>query len=126
MTDRLAQLLQMKKAEMPLAFLSVLFFFCVLCGYYFLRPVRDAMGVSRGMDDLRWLFVVTSLVSLVIVLAFGGVVARMNRRRFIPVAYGFVIVCLILFAGLLVADGASGGGLIGSDSETWHTYRDVR
>lgn len=108
----------MKSAELPLALLAVGFHFCVLCGYFFLRPVRDAMGVSRGMDDLRWLFVVTSLVSLVIVLAFGGVVARTNRRRFIPIAYLFVIVCLLGFSGLLVWDGAAGGGLIGSDAET--------
>ena len=76
------------------------------------------MGVSRGMSDLRWLFVVTSIVSLALVLAFGGVVARTNRRRFIPIAYLFVIVCLLAFSGLLVWDGMAGGGLIGSDTET--------
>ncbi|SVD69249.1 uncharacterized protein METZ01_LOCUS422103, partial [marine metagenome] len=101
--------LNIKKEELPLAFLSVAFFFCVLCGYYFLRPVREAMGVSRGMDELRWLFVGTSIVSLVLVLAFGGVVARMNRRRFIPVAYLFVIGCLLVFSGLLVVDAIAGG-----------------
>jgi AAA family ATP:ADP antiporter len=117
-SDRLAGLLNIRRAELPLAILSAVFFFCVLCGYNFLRPVREAMGVSRGMDDLRWLFAMTSLVSLVLVLAFGGVVARMDRRRFIPVAYGFVIVCLFGFAGLLIADGLRGGGLIGTDTET--------
>ncbi|HCW78470.1 MAG TPA: MFS transporter, partial [Gemmatimonadetes bacterium] len=61
----------MKEGELPLALLAVGFHFCVLCGYFFLRPVRDAMGVSRGMSDLRWLFVVTSIVSLALVLAFG-------------------------------------------------------
>lgn len=118
MTDRVARILNIDRAELPLALLSVVYFFCVLCGYYFLRPVRDAMGVSRGMGDLRWLFVGTSVVSLALVLAFGGVVARMNRRRFIPVAYLFVILCLFLFSGLLVLDALAGGGLIGTDAET--------
>ena len=118
MADSFARILNIKKEELPLALLSVVFFFCVLCGYYFLRPVRDAMGVSRGMDELRWLFVGTSGVSLVLVLAFGGVVARMNRRRFIPVAYLFVILCLFVFSGMLIADAAAGGGLIGTDAET--------
>ena len=118
MTDTVSRILNIKKAELPLALLSVAYFFCVLCGYYFLRPVRDAMGVARGMDELRWLFVGTSLVSLVLVLAFGGVVARTNRRRFIPIAYLFVIACLIVFSGMLIADGAAGGGLIGTDAET--------
>ncbi len=118
MADSFARILNIKKEELPLALLSVVFFFCVLCGYYFLRPVRDAMGVSRGMAELRWLFVGTSGVSLVLVLAFGGVVARMNRRRFIPVAYLFVILCLSVFSGMLIADAAAGGGLIGTDAET--------
>ena len=118
MTDTLSRILNIKKAELPLALLSVAYFFCVLCGYFFLRPVREAMGVARGMDELRWLFVGTALVSLAFVLAFGGVVARTNRRRFIPIAYLFVITCLIVFSGMLIADGAAGGGLIGTDTET--------
>ena len=88
MSDTVSRILNIKKEELPLALLSVAYFFCVLCGYYFLRPVREAMGISRGMDELRWLFVGTALVSLVLVLAFGGVVARTNRRRFIPIAFG--------------------------------------
>ncbi|MBN1238645.1 MAG: MFS transporter [Gammaproteobacteria bacterium] len=118
MTDWTVRLLNFKRGELPLALLAALFYFCVLCGYFFLRPVREAMGVSRGMDDLRWLFVGTSIGSLVIVMMFGGVVSRLDRRRFIPVGYLFVIVCLGLFASLLVANAFAGGGLIGSDLET--------
>ncbi len=112
------KMLNMKRGELPLATMSALFFFLVLCGYFFLRPVREAMGVARGMDELRWLFVATSVASLAAVLAFGGVVARMNRRRFIPIAYIFVIVCLIGFAALLIQDVRTGGGLIGTDAQT--------
>ena len=118
MTDVFSRMLNIRREELPLAILSALLFFFVLCGYYFLRPVRDAMGVSRGMDEFRWLFVVTSLTSLVVVLAFGGVVGGTNRRRFIPFAYLFVIVCLFGFAGLLIWDAMSGGGLIGTDAQT--------
>jgi len=117
-TDTVSRILNIKKEELPLAVLSAVYFFCILCGYFFLRPVRDAMGVARGMDELRWLFVWTALVSLVVVLAFGGVVSRTNRRRFIPIGYLFVIGCLIVFSGMLIADGAAGGGLIGTDTET--------
>ncbi len=113
-----ARLLNMRRGELPLALLSAAFFFFVLCGYFFLRPVREAMGVARGMDELRGLFVVTSLISLLAVLAFGGVVARMNRRRFIPAAFLFVIACLLIFSGLIVQDARAGGGLIGTGAET--------
>lgn len=114
----LNRLVNMRRGELPLAAMSALFFFLVLCGYFFLRPVREAMGVARGMDELRWLFVATSVAALGAVLVFGGVVARMNRRRFIPVAYLFVIACLIGFAALLIQDVRSGGGLIGTDAQT--------
>ena len=118
MVDWAARLMNFRRGELPLGVLAALFYFCVLCGYFFLRPVRDAMGVSRGMDELRWLFVVTSLSSLVVVLLFGGVVSRLDRRKFIPIGYLFVIACLFAFSALLIFDAGAGGGLIGSDAET--------
>ncbi len=118
MADWAARLLNFKRGELPLAILAALFYFCVLCGYFFLRPVRDAMGVSRGMSELRWLFVITSVSSLVVVLLFGGVVSKLDRRRFIPIGYLFVIVCLFAFSALLIIDAGAGGGLIGTDAET--------
>lgn len=116
--DRIARLLNFRREELLPGLLAALLFFCVLCGYFFLRPVREAMGVSRGMDELRWLFVVTSVVSLVVVLAFGGAVSRVDRRRALPIGYGFVIACLLAFASLLAADAARGGGLIGNAAQT--------
>lgn len=118
MTAWVTRALNFRRGELPLAVLSALFYFFVLCGYFFLRPVREAMGISRGMDDLRWLFVGTSIVSLIVVLLFGGVVSRLDRRRFIPIGYMFVMVCLIGFAGLLIADAVAGGGLIGTEAGT--------
>ena len=70
------------------------------------------------MDDLRWLFVGSSIGSLAAVLAFGGIVNRFDRRRFIPLAYLFVITCLVVFASLLIADAWRGGGLVGTDTGT--------
>ncbi|MYL00686.1 MAG: MFS transporter, partial [Gammaproteobacteria bacterium] len=48
MTDWAARVLNFERGELRLALLAGLFNFCVLCGYFFLRPVREAMGVSRG------------------------------------------------------------------------------
>src|SRR5690606_5904117 len=116
--DLFSRLLNFERGELPLAVTAALFYFFVLCGYGFLRPVREAMGVSRGMDDLHMLWLGALVVSLVIVLAVGDVVSRVDRRRFIPIGYLFVIVCLGIFSALLIADAAAGGGLIGTDSET--------
>ncbi len=118
MTDWAARLMNLKRGELPLGILAALFYFCVLCGYFFLRPVRDAMGVARGMGELRWLFVVTSISSLVVVLLFGAVVSKLDRRKFIPIGYLFIIACLFAFSALLIFDASAGGGVIGSDAET--------
>ncbi len=32
------------------------YFFMLLCAYYLLRPVRDAMAISAGLENLRWLY----------------------------------------------------------------------
>jgi len=98
MTEWAARVLNFKKGELPLAVLSALFYFCVLCGYFFLRPVREAMGVSRGMGDLRWLFVGSSIASLAIVMLFGGVVSKLDRRRFIAqFELNLCFIALIIF-----------------------------
>src|SRR4026207_1616482 len=34
---------------------SFAFFFCLLAGYYILRPLRDEMGVAGGGRNLQWL-----------------------------------------------------------------------
>lgn len=118
MTAWLQRAFDIRRGETSLAILAALFHFFVLAGYGFLRPVREAMGVSEGIENLRWLYTGTSAAALVLVLAFGGVVSRTDRRRFIPIAYLFVIACLVVFAGLLLLDIHSGGGLIGTESQS--------
>ena len=44
MTDWAARVLNFKRGELRLALLAALFYFCVLSGYFFLRPVR-AVGI---------------------------------------------------------------------------------
>ncbi len=88
----------------PLA-LSAAFFFCVLFGYSMLRPVREAMGVEGGMSELRVLFIFTAVFSLVVAMAFGTLVHRLDRRRFIPIGFRAVMLCLIVFAALRLGFG---------------------
>lgn len=77
--------------------LSGLLFFFLLYGYFLLRPLREAMGVERSMRDLRMLFITTCVVSFLVSLAFGSLVAKANPRRFIAIGYRIVIGCLLVF-----------------------------
>lgn len=93
----LGRLLRVRTGEIRQIAFSAGYFALILFGYFLLRPVREAMGVARSMDDLRWLFVVTCVASLVVALGFGGVVSRFDRARFIGMGHLAVAVCLALF-----------------------------
>ena len=76
---------------------SFAYFFCLLAGYYVLRPLRDEMGVAGGVRNLQWLFTATFLTMLGAVPVYGALVARLPRRRFIPLVYHFFVFNLAVF-----------------------------
>lgn len=76
------------------------YFFCLLGGYYILRPVRDEMGIRGGVDQLQWLFTGTFAVMLAAVPAFAWLAARFPRRTFVPLVYWFFIANILVFFGL--------------------------
>ena len=80
---------------------SFAYFFCLLAGYYILRPLRDEMGVAGGVGNLHWLFTATFLTMLAAVPCYGALVARLPRRRFIPLVYHFFVANLAIFWLLL-------------------------
>ena len=83
---------------------SFAYFFFLLAGYYVLRPLRDEMGVAGGVRNLQWLFTATFFVMLAAVPLFGAVVARLPRRRFIPLVYHFFVANIAIFWLLLTLD----------------------
>jgi AAA family ATP:ADP antiporter len=83
---------------------SFAYFFCLLAGYYVLRPLRDEMGLAGGVRNLQWLFYATFVVMLAAVPAFGAVVARLPRRRFVPLVYHFFVLNILIFWVLLEFD----------------------
>jgi len=80
------------------------YFFCLLAGYYVLRPLRDEMGIAGGVRNLPWLFTATFLAMLAAVPLFGAVVAQLPRRRFIPLVYHFFVANIAIFWLLLSFD----------------------
>ena len=80
-------------------------FFCLLLAYYILRPVRETLGVEQGISGLKWLFTATFLGMLVAVPLYSALVGKMGRRRFVPAAYRFFGLNLLLFWAALSAGG---------------------
>lgn len=110
---------------------ACLYFFCLLSGYYVLRPVREAMAASSdpqavfppvlinwfsahgiALQDfvLQVLFTCVFLIMLVLQPLYGAVVSRYPRRVFLPAVYGFFIVSLLGFY-LLFDSGVPGRGM---------------
>jgi AAA family ATP:ADP antiporter len=91
------RLVDVRDHEVAAACWSFAYFFCLLCGYFVLRPLRDEMGIVGGVGKLQWLFSGTFVIALAVVPAFSLLVARLPRRRVVPVIYRFFAVNIVAF-----------------------------
>jgi AAA family ATP:ADP antiporter len=98
--QRLATAINAKPSELLAALCAFGLFFCLFSGYFILRPIREAMGIRGGVDNLQWLFTATFLVMLAAVPLFAWLNSRVPRARYIDWVYGFFIVNLLAFAAL--------------------------
>ena len=124
--------LRQELAESPPLWWALLYFFSLLCGYYVLRPVRDAMGATAdvaaifppaavawaeahgfALKDfvLQFLFTCTFLSMLVLQPLYGALVSRYPRRVFLPALYLLFIACLFGFWWIFDRDVAGRGAL---------------
>lgn len=115
--DRL-QRFQRELGATPALWWAFVYFFCLLSGYYVLRPVRDAMAASPDADavfpmwlieaaagagvvlgdyTLQVLFSATFVAMLLMQPVYGALVSRFPRRIFLPAVYLFFIACLLGF-----------------------------
>jgi AAA family ATP:ADP antiporter len=90
-----------KPNEIRALFLSFIYYFLILSSYYVIRPIRDEFGAA-SFEDLPLMFTGTLVVMLIANTAFAALVARFTRRRFIPIAYRFLVANLLIFFVLLL------------------------
>src|SRR3989440_7098618 len=92
-----AKIVDVKPDEIRALWLGFIFHFLILTGYYIMRPIRDSIAASSRLETLPWMFTATLIAMLIANALFAAIVARMSRRKFIPLAYGFFIFNLALF-----------------------------
>src|SRR5947199_3516661 len=92
------RLFQVRRSELPVVGWSWLYIFSILSSYYVMRPIREQMGVSGGIENLPWLFTATLVAMILLNVPFGYLVKRLPRVRFIPITYRFFTANILLFA----------------------------
>ena len=93
----LRRAVDVRPSEVQALWLGFVFNFLILAGYYILRPIREEIGASSGVENLPWMYTATLLGMLVANALFASIVTRMPRRKFLPIAYRFAIANLLIF-----------------------------
>lgn len=93
----LYKLFSLKEGEFKLLILSFSFIFVLFSSYALLRPIRDALGLSGGDDELKWLFLGTFLATIASSLALMWLSTRIKRRFYIDFVLVFFGLNLLIF-----------------------------
>jgi len=93
----LGKIVDVRAEEIRALWLGFVFNFVILAGYYILRPIREEIGASSGVENLPWMYTFTLIGMLIANALFAAIVTRMSRRKFLPIAYRFAIANLFVF-----------------------------
>ncbi|MET0963977.1 MAG: MFS transporter, partial [Noviherbaspirillum sp.] len=99
----LRRMVDVRPGEAVALLAAFAYFFCLLAGYYLLRPLRDAMGLVGGAGQLQWLFTATFVLMLLLVPVFGLLARRWPPRRFVAIIYRFFALNILCFGALFAA-----------------------
>lgn len=119
MAMTLQGMLNVRRTEVLPVSLAMVFFFCVLTALMMLRPAREALGMQGGLDAVRWLFVGTALVTLLVNPIFGMLVSRFRRMVFISITYLFFASSLLVFYLLIALSPDAIGVISGQVFYVW-------
>jgi len=91
-------------AESRIVILGFLLLFCVLGGYFAVRPVRETIGTVLGRGATQNLWAFTALFAIVIVPFYGWLIGRVRRAVLLPMIYGFMSVAFVVTAQVFDGD----------------------
>ena len=93
----IGKVFSLKDGEFRLLALSFGFIFVLFSSYALLRPMRDALGLEGGKDELKWLFLATFLSCVVASLVLMWLSTRVKRRFYADFVFIFFALNLIGF-----------------------------
>jgi AAA family ATP:ADP antiporter len=84
--------------ERRIVIIGFFLLFCVLGGYFAVRPVRETIGTIIGRNATQDLWIFTALFALIVVPLYGWLVTHIRRSILVPVIYGFMSLGFIVTA----------------------------
>jgi AAA family ATP:ADP antiporter len=97
MNQFLRRLVVLQPGEAPALLASFATLLCMFASYTILRPVRDALGITSGLENIPYLFWSVFGVMLLLQPLYGWLTSRFPRSVFLPWVYGFFALNLLIF-----------------------------
>jgi AAA family ATP:ADP antiporter len=97
MSQLLRRLVVLRPGEAPALLASFATLLCVFASYTILRPVRDALGITSGLEKIPYLFWAVFGVMLLLQPLYGWLTSRFARALFLPWVYAFFAANLLAF-----------------------------
>ncbi len=97
MSQLLRRLVVLQPGEAPALLASFATLLCMFSSYTILRPVRDALGITSGLDKIPYLFWGVFVVMLLLQPVYGWLTSRFPRTVFLPWVYAFFAANLVAF-----------------------------
>ena len=91
------RVVRVEDEEIAAMLVSFVLFFCVLSGWFVIRPIRDEVAAASGVSKLPWLFAGTLVLTLIVNPLFSALVVRFPARRFIAITFHFFAANLFVF-----------------------------
>jgi AAA family ATP:ADP antiporter len=92
-------------AEARIVVAGFFLLFCVLGGYFAVRPVRETIGTVLGRQATQNLWFFTAAFAILIVPFYGWLVARVRRSVLLPAIYGFMALAFVGTAQIFSGSG---------------------
>ena len=93
----LRRLVVLQPGEAPALLASFATLLCTFSSYTILRPVRDALGITSGLEKIPYLFWGVFVAMLLLQPVYGWLTSRFPRSVFLPWVYGFFAANLLAF-----------------------------
>ena len=101
MRDFIYKLLSLKEGEFKILALSCGFIFMLFSSYAILRPMRDALGLEGGQEELKWLFLATFIACILASLLLMWLSTKIKRRFYTDCVFVFFALNLLVFYALM-------------------------